>query len=81
MQPLWTFDSVVEVLGGEAEVSRLTGNASAAAVYNWRAKRNLFPPKHYFRMKEALREKGYYAPINLWGFSTVANLRKSACSN
>jgi hypothetical protein len=77
MRALFDFDSVVTELGGPAAVGRLTGNLSKA-IYVWRSQRGRFPSKHYFVMKEALAEKGFIAPISLWGFTEAANLRKSA---
>jgi hypothetical protein len=78
MQPLWDFDSVVEALGGPAEVGRLTGNV-ASAVCNWRRQRNRFPTKYYFVMKSALADRGHYAPIHLWGFySSVRDSQEAA---
>ena len=83
MRALFDFDSVVTELGGEREVGRLTGNLSSA-VYNWRNKRRLFPAKHYFRLKEALAEKGFYPALSLFDFTDAlkaaraAQLRESA---
>jgi hypothetical protein len=77
MTPLFDFDSVVRALGGPTAVGRLTGNLGQA-VCNWRSQRGLFPAKHYFVMREALAEKGFYAPISLFGFTEAASLRKSA---
>jgi hypothetical protein len=67
LQPIWTFNEVVEVLGGPVAVGRLTGQ-TCAAVCNWRRHRGLFPSKYYFCMREALADDGYFAPISLWGF-------------
>ena len=65
LRPIWTFNEVVEVLGGPVAVGRLTGQ-TCAAVCNWRRHRGLFPSKYYFCMREALADEGYFAPISLW---------------
>ena len=67
LRPIWTFNEVVEVLGGPVAVGRLTGQ-TCAAVCNWRRHRGIFPRKYYFCMREALADEGYFAPISLWGF-------------
>jgi hypothetical protein len=67
LRPIWTFNEVIEVLGGPVAVGRLTGQ-TCAAVCNWRRHRGLFPSKYYFCMREALADEGYFAPISLWGF-------------
>lgn len=66
MQPLWTFDAVIEALGGTAAVTKMTRQANSA-VPNWRAKRGRFPSKYYASMKGSLARRGYYAPPELWG--------------
>jgi hypothetical protein len=78
MTPLFEFDDVVEVLGGPIAVAEITKNASQTAVFNWRKQRRKFPAKHYFVMKGALAEKGYFAAIDLFGFTESVNLRKAA---
>lgn len=76
LHPLWNFDDVVEALGGPTAVGRLTGQP-ASGVCNWkRGPRARFPPKYYFLIKLALEDKGYYAPLDLFGF--VGDFRKSA---
>jgi hypothetical protein len=75
MTPLWSFNDVLDALGGPSAVGRLTGNPPSA-VCGWRRARNRFPPKYYFLMKSALEDKGYYAPLDLWGF--VGEFKKSA---
>ncbi|WP_338834765.1 hypothetical protein [Bradyrhizobium septentrionale] len=67
LQPLWTFNDVVDALGGPVAVGRITGQ-TCAAVCNWRRYRGLFPSKYYFCMRAALADEGYFAPISLWGF-------------
>jgi hypothetical protein len=68
LKPLWTFNAVVDALGGTGAVARLTGQRSSAAVSQWRRYRERFPSKYYFCMKAALADRGYFAPISLWGF-------------
>ena len=75
MTPIWDFDDVVKVLGGPTSLGRLTGNP-ASAICNWRRTRKRFPSKYYFLMKGALEDRGFYAPLDLWGF--VGEFRKSA---
>lgn len=75
MTGLWDVHSVVDVLGGPTQLGRLTGSQGAC---NWLA-RGWFPPRHYFVMKEALADKGFFAPMELWEFTTAASvLRKVA---
>jgi hypothetical protein len=75
LKPAWKFDDVVAALGGPTAVGLLTGNP-ASAVCNWRRGRERFPPKYYFVIKAALQDRGYYAPLELFGF--VGDFRKSA---
>ncbi|MBO4221996.1 hypothetical protein [Bradyrhizobium neotropicale] len=70
MRTLWSFNEVVEVLGGPARVARLAGGNNVAAVGVWR-RRNQFPTKYYFVMRAALEDLGFQAPIELWGFYTA----------
>jgi hypothetical protein len=66
------------VLGGPTSLGRLTGNLSGAqAVCNW-IQRRRFPAAHYFVMKEALADKGFFAPLTLWGFTSAASLLRKA---
>jgi len=67
LSPLWTYDAVLEALGGAREVGALC-DQNANAAYAWRSARGKFPSKYYLTMKGALRDKGYWAPISLWGF-------------
>jgi hypothetical protein len=68
LQQLDTFDEVVEVLGGKAEVGVLCDNQDTAAVCNWRRRRLRFPAKYYVVMQDELNRLGYEAPLDLWGF-------------
>ena len=54
LQPLWTFNEVVDALGGPVAVGRFTGQ-SCAAVCNWRSVSRLFPSKYYFAMQGRAR--------------------------
>jgi hypothetical protein len=66
LSPLWTFDEVVDALGGLKGVEQLTG-MTAATICNHR-RRQVFPSKYYFCMKVGLDDRGFYAPISLWSF-------------
>ena len=66
LTPLWTFDEVVDALGGNAGVEKLTG-MSSATICNHR-RRQTFPAKYYFCMKAGLEDQGFYAPISMFGF-------------
>lgn len=66
--PLWTFNDVVDVLGGPVAVGRLCGGQTCSCVCNWRSYNRMFPSKYYFVMRAALADEGYFAPISLWGF-------------
>jgi hypothetical protein len=67
LKPLWTYNAVLDALGGPGEVGKLTGQTSAA-VCNWRRLRGVYPSKYYFTLKVALADRGFYAPIALFGF-------------
>jgi hypothetical protein len=66
LTPLWTFDEVVAALGGNKGVEELTG-MSSALVSNHR-RRGIFPAKYYFCIKVGLEDRGFYAPISMFGF-------------
>ena len=70
MTVLTTFDEVLRVLGGPARVGRMTGT-NASCVCNWRSKRRRFPAKFYRGMQDALAERGFHAPKELWGQETL----------
>lgn len=67
LQMLFTFNEVVDVLGGPVRLGKLTGQ-SCAAVCNWRRHRGVFPSKYFPCMRDALAAEGYCAPEYLWGF-------------
>jgi hypothetical protein len=56
---------VMEALGGNVGVGRLTGG-KPSAVSNWKTF-GKFPANQYVVMIEALRERGFDAPPSLWG--------------
>jgi hypothetical protein len=55
---------IIEVLGGTAEVSRLT-RRQMAQVARWK-RWNSFPPQTYLIMTQALAARGYVALPGLW---------------
>jgi hypothetical protein len=67
LTPLWTFDEVVDALGALKGVEQLTG-MTAATICNHRRTRQSFPAKYYFCIKAGLEDRGYYAPISMFGF-------------
>lgn len=68
LKPCWTYDQVLDALGGPAGVAKVTHQTSGS-VCNWRRRQGKFPCKHYPKMKIALEERGYFAPIALWSFA------------
>ena len=64
MKQLSTVEEVIEALGGVSSVARLTG-VSYTAPFNWKAA-NVFPPRHYFVLRAALKKRGCSAPESLW---------------
>jgi hypothetical protein len=67
MRTLWTFDEIVDALGGPTLTARLAGGNNVAAVGVWR-RRNQFPCKYHPVMKSALETLGFKAPIEFWSF-------------
>jgi hypothetical protein len=67
MRTLWTFNEIVDALGGPTLTARVAGGNNVAAVGVWR-RRNQFPCKYYPVMKAALETLGFKAPIELWSF-------------
>lgn len=65
---LETFDEVVVELGGPSKVGQLCDDQDAAAVCNWKRRRQRFPTKYHKVMIEKLEECGATAPDHLWGF-------------
>ena len=66
LTPLWTFDEVVDALGGNKGVEKLTGMSSPLVCGHRR--RGTFPAKYYFCIKAGLEDRGFYAPISMFGF-------------
>ena len=62
---LVSVDEVVDALGGSAALRDLAGLETLQAVGQYRA-RGVFPPKFYVVMIEALRSRGFDAPVSLW---------------
>jgi hypothetical protein len=78
MTPLWDHQSVVDVLGGPTAVGRLTRNLYGSNAVSNSVRRRRFPAEHYFIMKEALADKGFFAPIELWGFTSALRASRKA---
>jgi hypothetical protein len=62
---LTTTTSVIQALGGSAQVARLTGRKLSAAS-NWH-RCQAFPANTYVAMSAALHASGLHAPAWLWG--------------
>ena len=65
MVELNTTSDVMDALGGNPGVAKLTGS-KPKAVWNWRSF-DKFPSNTYAVMIEALQERGKTAPASLWG--------------
>jgi hypothetical protein len=65
MKRLQTADQVVSVLGGLAEVCRITG-ANPKQAWHWSGRAGMFPAQYYECMRLSLRARGYHAPARLW---------------
>ena len=65
MHDLKTTSAVMDALGGNSAVAKLTGS-KPTAVWNWRTF-DKFPSNTYAVMIEALQERGKTAPASLWG--------------
>ena len=66
LKPLWTYDEVVDALGGRNGVAKIT-RQPPHAIPTWRKQRGKFPSKYHVIMKYALKDAGYRAPPSLWG--------------
>jgi hypothetical protein len=62
---LTTTTSVIQALGGSAQVARLTGRKLSAAS-NWH-RAQAFPANTYVALSAALRARRLHAPVWLWG--------------
>jgi hypothetical protein len=65
MKILKTTSEVMDALGGNQAVSKLTG-CTAQAVSNWR-RFDSFPSNTFVAMTGALAMSGQFAPASLWG--------------
>jgi hypothetical protein len=61
---LMTVPDVIKALGGTTAVGDLLGITSQAVSNCIRKK--VFPPAHFVKMRNALSERGYSAPLALW---------------
>lgn len=61
-----SFEDVIEALGGDEVVARITGH-KRTAISMWRYSLKTFPAKTYVVLKHALKRRGCEAPDNLWG--------------
>jgi hypothetical protein len=59
----------MDAIGGPKELARITGTAASSHA-SWRKYNGHFPTRYYLVMRCALEDRGYYAPISLWGFYT-----------
>jgi len=66
IQVLESVDAVINELGGNTAVSRITGVPTSQAVWQWR-NRGLMPPRFYLLMKTALEARNCSASPSLWG--------------
>jgi hypothetical protein len=64
MSELTTTREIMDILGGDKSVGKLTGRTRKAA-NNWRAF-NRFPPDTYVAIQCALKNLGHSAPAALW---------------
>jgi hypothetical protein len=65
MARLNTAIKIIAVLGGTAEVARIS-QRTMAEVSRWK-RWNRFPPQTYLCLTQALEAKGHVAPPALWG--------------
>ena len=63
-----TASKVMDALGGNSAVARLTGS-KPKAVSNWRARG--FPPRTFASLNAALAKIGLSAPAKLWDMGDV----------
>jgi hypothetical protein len=65
---IYTFDGVVDALGGLKATAELTG-VSLAAVCKWRTRDGArFPARTHPRIETELARKNWMAPRHLWNF-------------
>jgi len=63
---LKNIDEVLEALGGDEEVARITRHKTGA-IKMWRYGLKTLPAKTYVILKHALKQRGCEAPDELWG--------------
>ena len=71
MAHLTTSGEVMDVLGGNSSVARLTAS-SQNRVSNWRVK-GRFPANTYLALQSALTAVGHTAPAELWGMRALSS--------
>lgn len=76
METLSTTSEVMDELGGNPVVARLTGS-TPKAVSNWRSAET-FPANTYVALTSALKAKGKTAPASLWGMKAANSERETA---
>ena len=64
LDKLATANAVFEALGGINAVAELTG-AKYVTAHRWRTV-GQFPPKTFVLLTDALADRGFQAPIELW---------------
>jgi len=79
MIPIQTATEIIDLLGGNAAVAKLTAT-TAKAVSNWRSY-DRFPANTYLLLKSELVRLGHSAPDHLWSMRMpplARNNRRSA---
>jgi len=70
---VYTFDGVIDALGGLKAVAELTG-VTPAAVCKWRTQnRSRFPARTFDQVEAELARVGAFAPRHLWDFDPPRN--------
>lgn len=69
---------IIDLLGGNAAVAKLT-STTAKAVSNWRGF-NRFPSNTFLVLKAALTRAGHSAPDHLWSMREAPVTKKNARS-
>ncbi|RCL01032.1 MAG: hypothetical protein JSC189_000930 [Candidatus Tokpelaia sp. JSC189] len=59
--------NVIDAIGGNSKVAKLTGRKDLRSAWNWR-KANRFPADTFLILKIELGKNGFSAPEALWGF-------------
>ena len=71
-----TVSSLIDALGGNVVVGRLTASAPKT-VSSWR-NRNRLPAKTFPVLHPELVRLGFYAPLHLWGIQLPARRKRTA---